>query len=284
MPDPIIDKAYVRTARGQLHLRQCGADPSIVMLQILPFGCAMLEQLMVALGTMGHASLAIDLMGYGGSDRRAGVWQVDDFADNVADALDRLDLRPALFVGGHFGALVASDLALRHSSLVPRLVLDGVPAWTDAERAERAAANQGAQPVDAAGEAIIARWKRTVAVVRRADPGHDAGPTGEPGLIEAYRGFLALDHKPGPEGAFFSYATERALRSLRVPTLILGSPTDTLRPFHERALEWIDGARGHVFEGINPLYYLTRPAPIEELQTYAAILAAETKQQAESPF
>lgn len=274
MAESEIEKSYVRTAQGYLHVRTCGQGPTFVLLQVLPFGCAMLEPLMRALAQRDCHSIAIDLMGYGNSDRRNGSWRVEDFADNIAEALDVLNASPVLLLGGHFSALVAADLSLRHPRHAPRLALDGVPAWTSEERQQRSEANVGALPLDDSGDAVLARWKRTVAILRRADPDQETGAANEAAYLDAFRAFLALEHKPGPEDAFFGFDTEAALKSLRVPVMVIGSQTDTLRAFHERAFNWIPKADGKLWQGTNPLYYMTRPCPDGSVGEYAGILAS----------
>ncbi len=95
-----IRKSYVDTARGQIHVRSAGdGEHMLVMLQILPFGSQLFEALMPVLAECGYHAVALDLMGYGRSDKRDDVWLIEDFAANIEDALARrgccLDISPA---------------------------------------------------------------------------------------------------------------------------------------------------------------------------------------------
>jgi pimeloyl-ACP methyl ester carboxylesterase len=81
--------------------------------------------------------------------------------------------------------------------------------------------------------------------------------------------FFRLGGPGGETGA--DYALGDRLAKLTVPTLVMASPTDTMRPWHEATFALIpqDLARQHVFAGINPLYQFDRPDRAPE---YAAVL------------
>lgn len=232
----------------------------------------MFEQLMPVLAERGYCCTAIDLMGYGRSDRRLETWLVEEFSDNLVEAIAALELRPRAILGGHFTSLVAVDISLRHAGVVDKLILDGIPAWSDQERAERLGRNAGAPWLSADGASIQQRWNKTLAVLTKADPKAEVKPEAQSALLDAFVAFTALDHKPGPEVAFFKYPTAARLAAVQHPTLVIGSPTDTLRSCHEAAVSMIPGARSHVFEDINPLYYLTRECPLDRLSEYANVV------------
>lgn len=271
---PIVLKRFIDTRRGQLLARGCGDDPSIVMLQTLPFGSAMLEPIMRALAVRGVASLAFDLMGYGGSDPRHGDWRVEDYAENLFEAIVATEARPRVILGGHFSAMVAVEMALRDRALAPRVALDGIPVWDEAKRRARMAANRGSSPLSTDGAALLDRWRRTLAVIERADPTARLTQATENMYLEAFRAFLALDRKPGPEPAFFAYPTSEKLPLLACPVLMIGSSTDTLRDDHPLAMAAIAHVRELFFAEGNPLYALTRPAPAAAIARYCDALMA----------
>ena len=69
------------------------------------------------------AVLTVDLPGHGGSSMR-GVWpRISNYADDVADLIQTLELGPTHVVGLSLGGLVAQELALDHPDLVRSLVL-----------------------------------------------------------------------------------------------------------------------------------------------------------------
>jgi pimeloyl-ACP methyl ester carboxylesterase len=70
-----------------------------------------------------HRVLAIDLPGFGRSDRRAGDYSPGALADVVAAVLDAKGIARAHVVGHSWGASVALAFALRHPDRLDRLVL-----------------------------------------------------------------------------------------------------------------------------------------------------------------
>jgi len=72
----------------------------------------------------GRRRLLVDLLGFGISDRPEGfAYTLEDHADVLAAALRAADVRAADLVAHSLGGAVAITLAVRHPSLVNRLVL-----------------------------------------------------------------------------------------------------------------------------------------------------------------
>lgn len=263
-----VRKAYVETARGQLHYRHCGEGTPLVLLQLLPFGSLMFEPVMPAFAGRGYACYAFDLMGYGRSDKRSFEWLVRDFSENLLDAFDRLDVEPGFVVGGHFTALIALDLAHRVPERVRKVVLDGIPVWSANEREERFSKNPPPAPVAEDGSTVGGTWRQTVGMLKRLDPDAELTLATESGFLDAFVAFVEATYKPGTARAFFEFATDEKLASLRQPALVVGSPTDTLADYHDRALELIPDATEHRFESTHPLYRMTQAGPPDGSQAY----------------
>lgn len=82
-----------------------------------------------------HRVVAIDLLGHGGSGKPTSGYEMENQADLVAQALDRLRVRHATVVGHSLGGTVATALADRSPNLVDRLVIiDQAPNNDDYER------------------------------------------------------------------------------------------------------------------------------------------------------
>jgi pimeloyl-ACP methyl ester carboxylesterase len=82
-----------------------------------------------------HRVIAIDMPGYGCSDRPAKQPQIRDYAEAVRAVLDGLQIDKAHFVGHHTGTLLAVELAGLYPGRVASLVLSG-PHYLD-EKARR---------------------------------------------------------------------------------------------------------------------------------------------------
>ena len=65
----------------------------------------------------------LDLLGFGGSAKPDSGYAIEDQADYLAAALERLDVRRAVVVGNSYGAAVATALAERNPRLVAGVVI-----------------------------------------------------------------------------------------------------------------------------------------------------------------
>jgi pimeloyl-ACP methyl ester carboxylesterase len=70
-----------------------------------------------------HRVVALDLLGFGGSEKPASGYSIENQADLVAQALARLGVRDATAVGHSLGGTVVGALAERSPELVERLVI-----------------------------------------------------------------------------------------------------------------------------------------------------------------
>ena len=73
--------------------------------------------------TRHHRVLAIDLPGFGLSDRRSGDYSPDALADLLAQVLDQKGLRRVHLVGHSWGASIVLAFALRHPDRLARLAV-----------------------------------------------------------------------------------------------------------------------------------------------------------------
>ena len=100
-----LRKRYVETSRGLVHVQEAGnkGAPALVLITLTSFAAPLLDGVLPALAEHGWHALALDLMGYGRSDKRDGHWMVEDFADNMlvggAIVLMLLALRPEPVAG-----------------------------------------------------------------------------------------------------------------------------------------------------------------------------------------
>ena len=68
---------------------------------------------------------ALDLPGYGQSDKPRHRMGLAQLADSVAEWMEALKLGTACFVGNSFGCQIIAEFAVRHAALAERLVLQG---------------------------------------------------------------------------------------------------------------------------------------------------------------
>jgi pimeloyl-ACP methyl ester carboxylesterase len=85
------------------------------------------------LGISGHRLIAVDLRGFGASERGEGSLSVEAYADDVAALLDTLGHRRVVVVGLSMGGYVALAFAERHRERLAGLVLMDTKASADDE-------------------------------------------------------------------------------------------------------------------------------------------------------
>jgi pimeloyl-ACP methyl ester carboxylesterase len=72
-----------------------------------------------------YCVFAPDMPGFGRSDPAPLDWKLEDFARNVVEIMDALNMEKAHIAGHHTGAIVASEIAAAYPDRVNRLILSG---------------------------------------------------------------------------------------------------------------------------------------------------------------
>jgi pimeloyl-ACP methyl ester carboxylesterase len=186
---------------------------------------------------------ALDLLGFGGSQKAATTFGTDLWVAQVHDFWTRwLGQQPMVLVGHSLGALVALTTAISHPQAVQRLVLltlpaareELMPAWADAL----------ARPVERLfSTPLLIRplfyWARRRRFIRAALKGIYQVPERVDGaLVEQ---FVVPTHDRGAArtlcylvqsrtGEAFTPATQTLVRQLRQPTLMLWGDRDRVIP------------------------------------------------------
>ena len=107
-----------------------------------------------AVADAGFRAVAVDLRGYGASDKPPRGYDGYTMAADVAGLIRALGERDATLVGAGYGGLVAWTTAAFHPTLGP-------PAGRARRRAPAAAAGRRAQPTRAASSPPPGRWRRS---------------------------------------------------------------------------------------------------------------------------
>ena len=262
-----IRRGFLETSEGQLHYRRFGQGKPFVLMMTLPFNTTMFHPLMQALGQH-YECFAVDLLGQGDSDARTRSLTVEDNAKLIWEGLDALGLGPIRVLGGHFTGKVATEMAILRPNQVDKLFLDGMVAWSLEEGAEF---SKGFPPTPfwMSAKYVAGEWEYVEALLHRLDPELVMSNLNTATL--AGLGFSFMKSRlggPGGQGMFDYDFCARA-KLLRVPTVLIGSPSDTLQFQHEKAFAAIPNGEQYQFETVNPLYQFDKPERAEE---YAAML------------
>lgn len=270
MIETTIDRGFVRTSEGQVHYRRHGSGDPFVLMMTLPYNTVMLEPLMRILGK-DYDCIALDLLGQGNSDTRQRPFTCEDHARVILEALDGLAIASTRMLGGHLTGQVAVEAAVIAPERIETLFLDGMVAWSLEEGREAAKIWQHAR-FNMSGQFLASQWDYFVALMRRLDPEYElhagnmhlSADLGFSFIMEGVGGMGG----PVGQGMLDWDLSERA-RNLVTPTVLIGSPTDTLISQHEKARKLIPNCREFLWEYVNPLYQVDRP---ERAKDYAAML------------
>src|SRR3954449_11342949 len=112
---------------ARFHVAVTGEGPLVLLLHGFPeFWWSWRHQL-VALADAGYRAAAMDLRGYGASDKPPRGYDLLTLAADVAGLVRALGERDAVVVGHGWGGLVAWTLAPAHPALVRRLAVVSAP-------------------------------------------------------------------------------------------------------------------------------------------------------------
>lgn len=118
---------FVSANGSRFHVVDAGTGPLVLFLHGFPeFWWAWQHQVRAA-ADAGFRAVAIDLRGYGASDKPPRGYDGYTMAGDVAGLIRALGERSAVLVGGGYGGLVAWTTATFHPRLVRRLVVTGAP-------------------------------------------------------------------------------------------------------------------------------------------------------------
>ncbi len=223
-----VKRGYFDGPGGQVHYRETGAGTPVLFLHQSPLSSAQFVAVLRRFADLGFHALAIDMPGFGMSDPLPEPATLDGYVAAALAGLDRFGWRSAAIVGHHTGAVIGAMLAARDPARVKRLVLNGFPLLTDAEREHFRSYYFGATQPVADGSHLLTAWNNRL----RSTPGWSD---------------LALMHRYTVE-ALVSGATnwmafplivnadlEGLLRAVRVPTLLFTNTGEDLYDATQRS-------------------------------------------------
>lgn len=129
-------RGYVDVEFGQLHYREVGEGPPLVLLHKTPSSSIQYSRVMPLLGER-YRCIALDTPGFGMSDPFPSQPLMEDYGRAAIAFLDAMGLDEVFLLGHHTGASIAVEAAARNPARVRRLMLGGILAFDDeAVRAE----------------------------------------------------------------------------------------------------------------------------------------------------
>ena len=113
----------------QLHYREAGRGPLVIMLHGFPEFWYAWRHLMPAVADAGYRVIAPDMRGYNlsGKPQGASAYAMDTLADDIAALVHHMGERRAHIIGHDWGGAVAWHVAMRHREVIDRLVIVNAP-------------------------------------------------------------------------------------------------------------------------------------------------------------
>lgn len=238
----MVVRSFVEVAGRLVHLRLAGRGKPVVLLHQSPRSSAELEPLIAQLAGR-YLVIAPDTPGNGQSDPLPHQHpEIEAFADNLAGVLKALRIACAGVYGYHTGAAIGAAFACRYPQMTAFAVLNGLPSFTAAERADLLA--HYLPPFAPRWDGGHLRWlwarlrEQTIHFPwYRAQPDarmdFDVPPPHA--LDAAVRDFLeAGDHYRAAYGAAFRQEASAVAPKLKCPAMIVATQRDPLGPHLER--------------------------------------------------
>ena len=114
--------SYIDTRLGQIHIAEEGSGEVLLLLHQTPRSWDEFRELIPLLSDKFHV-IAMDMYGFGQSQKFPSPHTIDDYADGVVALLEALHLHEINLMGHHTGALVAFAYTATYPESVKNLVL-----------------------------------------------------------------------------------------------------------------------------------------------------------------
>ena len=229
MMDTTIYYGYADTSLGQVHYREAGSGPPLVLFHESPTSGRIFERTLPILGRRVRA-IAPDTPGYGASAPPPEPLSIAGYAERLSLFLDALGLERVALHGNRTGAAVAIQLTVDQPERVPALVSVGCPFFNAEDRRQRLEAY--AEPLNLSLDGAHLAWVW----------GYYKERWGEDTPLEFLELAATEVLRVGKrftwgELAAARFEADRLLPKLQCPALFLATHGDRLRGKNEQAAE-----------------------------------------------
>lgn len=166
-----IKRAFLDTKEGQILYRLGGDGEPLLLLHMNPRSSDEYRELMPIL-VQQRRVMAMDLMGFGDSDKPPRMYHIADYAQNVIALLDELGIEKTSIFGNHTGAFVAAEVAAAYPDRVEKIILGNVPGFGEEGKARLDELFAIGFHIQADGSHLIKRWQARSRYVGSAELNH----------------------------------------------------------------------------------------------------------------
>ncbi len=248
---------YVQTKLGRLHYWSLGTGPALILLHQAPLFGVEFAKAQPLLAAQGFRVIAVDLPGFGFSQRPDHAAKGAEYADALAALLDHLGISRAAVAGSHTGATVALAFAVDQPKRISCLVLQSAPVYSAQELAERVNAPPADTTIYGDGRQVQTWWHK---MVSKYDFSKASPESLQWLLIGTLLSGSDYGESAGKDFVSRTFDSASAIPKVKVPTLMLSSAGDHLEASVARALKMRpDFAHSH-FAGPHSIVTFDRAA------------------------
>ena len=235
-----IRSSYADTPLGQVHYREAGAGPPVVLLHESPISGRIYYAALPAVGRRVRA-IAPDTPGYGASDPPPEPLTIAGYAERLTLFLDSLGLERVALVGSHTGGSIAIQIAVDLPERVHSLVVLGCPLYDREEAQDKLQTYLERFTLSPDGAHLEWLWNRYQRIWGADSPVELLHLAATEFLRTAARYDWAYQ-------AAFKFEMAQMLRRITCPTLFLVTEGDLLRKVNEKAVALTPRAEGRIID------------------------------------
>lgn len=128
-----VKRRFADLPMTQIHYREAGSGECLLLIHEMPLSSDVFEPLMQRMGEEIHL-IAPDLPGNGDSEPLQDKISMEQYAKILLDFMKHINIQRFSIFGVHAGASVAIEMAHQAPERVSKLILSGVPLFTEEER------------------------------------------------------------------------------------------------------------------------------------------------------
>lgn len=167
----LIKRAFLDTEDGQILYRIGGDGEPLLLLHMNPRSGDEFRELMPIFAQKRRV-IAMDLMGFGDSDKPPRMYTVADYVKTIIALLDELGIEKASILGNHTGAFVSGEVAAAYPDRVEKLVLCNVAGFGEAGKADLMSRFNEGFVIKEDGSYLMERWLARARYVGSAELNH----------------------------------------------------------------------------------------------------------------
>lgn len=152
-----MKKFFLDTPDGQIFYRVAGDGKPLLLLHRSPQSSDEFRELMSIFAETRYV-IAMDMMGFGNSDKPPRTYSIADYAKTVIMLLEELGIAQTSILGNHTGAYVAAEVAAAYPERVDKLILSNIDQFNEQQKQNILNRFSQSYQIQADGGHLISKW------------------------------------------------------------------------------------------------------------------------------